>query len=90
MSLLFNTLSRFVIEEPSFPVKKQTVSDFMAVVPISSDFTAQEKKICHYFHIFPFYVLCSDGARHHDLSFFSIYFEVGSFSLLLYPQQETL
>ena len=39
MSLLFNTLSRFVI---SFPAKKQMSSDFMAAVTIRSDFRAQE------------------------------------------------
>ena len=32
MSLLFNTLSRFVI---SFPAKKQTLSDFMAAVTVA-------------------------------------------------------
>ena len=62
----------------------------MAAVTICIDFEAPKQEVCHYFHIFPFYVLCSDGARHHDLSFFSIYFEASSFSLLLYPQQETL
>ena len=28
--------------------------NFMAVVPIHSDFGAQENKICHCFHVFPF------------------------------------
>ena len=66
MSLLFNTLSRFVI---SFPAKKQMSSDFMAAVTIRSDFGAQEEKICHYLHLFPFYLPWSNGARCHDLSF---------------------
>ena len=44
MSLLFNTLSRFVIEEKSF--------NFVAAVTIRSDFGAQENKICHCFHFF--------------------------------------
>ena len=37
MSLLFNTLSRFV----SFPAKKQSSSDFMTAVTIHSDCRAQ-------------------------------------------------
>ena len=28
----------------------------MAAVPVCSDFGAQEEKICHYFHLFPFYL----------------------------------
>ena len=44
-----------------FPAKKQSYSDFMAVVTIHSDFGAQEEEICHYFHLFPFYLLCSNG-----------------------------
>ena len=49
-SLLFNTLSRFVM---AFPAKKQSPSDFRAAVTICSDFRAQEEPICHYFHLFP-------------------------------------
>ena len=33
----------------------------MSAVTICSDFTAQEEKICHYFHFFPFYSLWSNG-----------------------------
>ena len=40
----------------SFPAKKQSSSDFMAAVTIHSDFRAQEEEICHYFHLFPFYL----------------------------------
>ena len=36
------------MEEASF--------NFMAAVTIHSDFGAQENKICHCFHIFPFYL----------------------------------
>ena len=28
----------------------------MAAVTVHSDFGAREKKICHYFHFFPFYL----------------------------------
>ena len=52
MSLLFNTLSRC----HSFPAKKRLSSDFIAVVTIHSDFRDKEKEICHYFHIFLFYL----------------------------------
>ena len=48
MSLLFNTLSRFVI---GFLPR----SSFMAAVTICSDFGAQENKVCHCFHCFPVY-----------------------------------
>ena len=41
----------------------------MAAVIIHSDFRAQEEEICHYFHIFPFRLPWSNGARCHDLSF---------------------
>ena len=52
MSLLFNTLSRFVI---AFVIAKEQASfNFMATVTICSDFGAQENKICHCFHSFPF------------------------------------
>ena len=60
MSLLFNTLSRFVI---SFPVKKQSFSDFMAAVTIHSDFRDQEEETCQCFHLFPFYLPWSDRAK---------------------------
>ena len=45
----------------SFPAKKQLSSDFRAAVAIHSDFRAQEKEICHYFHFFPFYLLWNVG-----------------------------
>ena len=33
----------------------------MAAVTICSDFGAQEEEICHYFHLFPFYLPCING-----------------------------
>ena len=51
MSLLFNTLSRFVI---AFVIAKEQASfNFMATVTICSDFGAQENRVCHCFHYFP-------------------------------------
>ena len=52
MSVLFNVLSRF----HSFPSKEQVSFNFMAAVNVRSDFGAQENKICHCFHFFPFYL----------------------------------
>ena len=49
MSLLFNTILRFVLI--FLPGSK--CLNFMATVIISSDFGAQENKVCHCFHCFP-------------------------------------
>ena len=56
----------------SFPDKKQSSSDFMAAVTVRSDFGAQEEEICHYLHISPFYLPCTNRAGYQDLSFFNI------------------
>ena len=56
MSLLFNTLSRFIMA--FLPRSKHL--NFMAAVTICRDFGAQENKICHCFHFFPFYLPWSD------------------------------
>ena len=52
MSLLFNTLPRFVLA--FFPRSK--CLDFMAAVTISSDFGAPQNKVAHCFHCFPIYL----------------------------------
>ena len=52
MSLLFNTLSKFVI---AFLPRGNRLFNFMAAVTVCSDFGAQENKICHCFH-FPIYL----------------------------------
>ena len=56
-------LSRFVIR---FRAKKQLSGCSHHL----QWFGAQEEEICHYFHISPFYLPCSNGARCHDLSLF--------------------
>ena len=70
MSLLFNTLSRFVIA--FLPRSKHLLISwlqppstviFSSVQLLSSDFRAWENKICHCFHFFPFYLPWSDGTR---------------------------
>ena len=49
MSLLFNTLSRFVVV--FLPRSKTSfINNFMAAVSVCSDFGAQENKVCHCFH----------------------------------------
>ena len=44
----------------------------MAAVTIHSDFGAQKEEICHYFHLFHFYLPCGTGAGCHDLRFFGL------------------
>ena len=51
MSLLFNMLSRFVID-----FKEQMSFNFMAAVTVCSDFGAREDKISNYFYFSPFYL----------------------------------
>ena len=73
MSLLFNMLSRFVI--PFFPRSKCLfISWLQSPFYGYSDFGAQVKKICHYFHFFPIYLPWIDGTGSHDLSFLNIEF----------------
>uniref|UniRef100_A0AC11DIB1 Uncharacterized protein n=1 Tax=Ovis aries TaxID=9940 RepID=A0AC11DIB1_SHEEP len=52
MSLLSNILSRLVI---AF-LPRSNCLNFMAAVTTSSDFGAQENKVCHCFHYFPIYL----------------------------------
>ena len=62
MSLLFSTLSRFVI---AFMPRNKHLLSFMAVVTIWSDFGAQENKVCHCFHCFSIYFPWSNGTGCH-------------------------
>ena len=54
INLLFNMLSRFVIA--FLPRSSQLSFKFMAAVTICRDSRAQEGKLCHCFHFFPFYL----------------------------------
>ena len=47
----------------------------MAAVPVHSDFEAQEKKLCHCFHFFPFYLPWSGGNRCVILSFWMLFYD---------------
>ena len=67
MSLLFNTLSRLVIA--FFPRSKHLLISWLQSP------SAQEYKVCHYFHCFPIYLAWSDGTRCHDLSFWMLSFK---------------
>ena len=66
MSLVFNILSRFVIAflQRSKCLVISWLQSLSAVI-----FAAQENKICHCFHFFPFYFPWSDGTRCHVLNF---------------------
>ena len=66
LSLLFNTLSRFIVA--FLPRSNHFLISWLRSP--STDFWAQEEEICHYFNLFPFYLSWSNGARCHDLSFF--------------------
>ena len=78
MSLLFNTLSRFVI---AF-LPRDRCLNFMAAVNIFSYFGAQENQVSHCFHCLPIYLPISDGTGYHDLSFLNVEFQVSFFTLL--------
>ena len=75
LSLLFKTLTRFVI---AFLPRSQCLLiswlQSPSAVTVCSDFEAQEKKICHCFHFFPFYLPWSDGTGCHDLHFLNVEF----------------
>ena len=68
MSLIFNTLSRFVIAL----LLKSNHLLISWLQSKSADFRACEEKICHYFHFFHFYLPRSNGDRCCDLSFSNI------------------
>ena len=70
MSLLFNTLFRFVLS--FFPRNKSL--NFVAAVTIRSDFGAQENKICQCFLFFPIYLPWCNGTRCWDLHCLNVEF----------------
>ena len=68
MSLLFNMLSRFVID--FLPRTKCLLISWLQSP--SSDSGAQENKVCYCFNRSPTYLLWSDGTRCHDLHFLNV------------------
>ena len=59
-------------------MQEANMFNFMAAVTVHSDFSAQENKICPYFHFSPFYLPLNDGTRCHDLRFFNVEFKLAS------------
>ena len=66
MSLLFNTLSRFVIV--FLPRSKRLLISWLQS-PSAMILEASPNEVCHCFHCFPIYLPWSDGTGCHDLSF---------------------
>ena len=86
MSLLFNTLSRSVV---AFLSRSKCLLLSWQQSP-SSDFGAQENKICHYFHLFPFYLPWNNGTRYQDLKFYECWALNQIFHSPLSPSSEAL
>ena len=78
MCLLFNMMFRFIT---AFLPRSKVFLNFMAVILDYSDFGAQENRICHCFHFFPFYLSWSDAPGCYDplvfwmLSFFFFFWD---------------
>ena len=69
MSLLFNMLSRLVI---AFLPRIRHLLISWLQLPSTVVLETPQNKVCHCFHCFPIYLLCSDGTRCHDLSFLNV------------------
>ena len=70
MSLLLNTLSRFVIA--FLPRSKHLL--ISRLQSPSAVILQPNKIVCHCFHCFPIYLPWSDGTRCHDLQFLNVEF----------------
>ena len=81
MSLLFDMLSRFVT---AFLPRSKCFLNVVAEVTVCSDFGAQENKICHSFHFFPFYLWWSDGTDAMVLMFLNVEFQDSFFIFPLF------
>ena len=71
MSLLFNMMSRLVID--FLPRSKCLLISWLQS-PSAVILEPPQNKVCHCFHCFPIYLPWSDGTRHHDLSFLNVEF----------------
>ena len=78
MFLLFNTQSRFVMLSC-----QERIVLFYGCSLHPQNLRTQEGETCHYFHLFPFYLLGNNGARCHDLTLvgFLFFFLIFSFKL---------
>ena len=54
--------------------KEQASFNFMTAVTICSDVGAQEYKVCHCFHFFPYYLPLSDRTGCHEFHFLNVEF----------------
>ena len=77
MSLLLNTLSRFVID--SLPKSKHLLISWLQ--SLSTVILEPKEIVCHCFHFFPFHLPCSDGTECHDLTFWNVEFQASFFTL---------
>ena len=84
LSLLFNTLSRFVIV--FLPRSKRLLISWLQLLSAG----AQENKICHCFQFFHFYLLWSDGTGGHDFSFLDVEFQASFCHSLLLSSRGSL
>ena len=73
MSLLFNTLSRFVIDF----LPRSNCLNFMTTVTICSNFGAPKNEVCHCFHCSPICLRWSDGSGCLFLVFWMMSFKSG-------------
>ena len=71
MSLLFNMLSRFII---NFLLRSKSLLISWLQSPSAVILEPQKNKVYHGFHCFPIYFPWSDGTRCHDLSFLNVEF----------------
>ena len=85
MSLLFTTLSRFVI---AFLPRSKCL--LILWLKLSSAVNLEPKKIKSDFHFLPLYLPWSDGTGCHDLHFLNVEFQASFFTLLSHPHQEAL
>ena len=69
MSLLLNTLSRFVT---AFLLRSKRLLISLLLSPSTVIFEPPKNKVWHCFHCFPIYFPWSDGTRCHDLSFLNV------------------
>ena len=88
MSLLSNTLSRFVVA--FFPRSKHLLISWLQSP--SAVILESKKIVCHSFHCFPIYLPWSDGTGCHDLSlgFWMLSFKPTFFTVLFHFHEEAL
>ena len=87
VSLLFNTLSRFVI---AFLPRNKCLLISWLQSPSTVIFGAQENKVCHCLHCFHIYLLWSDGTGCSDLCFLNVDFQARFFTLFFHFHQEAV